>query len=32
MKPKRPHGVLLLLLGLALAGLHTADLMLWTDP
>ena len=32
MKPTRPHGVLLLLLGLALAGLHTADLMLWTDP
>ncbi|HJG28199.1 MAG TPA: hypothetical protein K8V20_06100 [Subdoligranulum variabile] len=31
MKKKRPHGGLVLLLGLVLAGLHLADLLLWTD-
>lgn len=32
MTKKRPHGAVLLLLGLVLAGLHTADLLFWTDP
>ena len=31
MKQKRPHGILLLLLGLVLAAVHIADLLLWTD-
>ncbi|EFB75591.1 hypothetical protein [Subdoligranulum variabile] len=31
MKQKRPHGILLLLLGLALAVVHGADLLLWAD-
>lgn len=31
MKQKRPHRILLLLFGVALAVLHGADLRLWTD-
>lgn len=31
MKQKRPHGMVLLLLGLLLAAIHTTDLLLWTD-
>ena len=31
MKQKRPHGILLLLLGLVLAAVHIADRLLWTD-
>ena len=31
MKQKRPYGVLLLLVGVALAAVHAADLCLWTD-
>lgn len=31
MKNKHPHAVVVLILGLAMAGLHLADLLLWAD-
>ena len=31
MKNKHPNAIAVLALGLAMAGLHLADLLLWTD-
>ena len=31
MKNKHPHAAVVLVLGLAMAGLHLADLLLWSD-
>ena len=31
MKNKHPHAVVVLVLGLAMAGLHLADLLLWSE-
>ena len=31
MKNKHPHAIVVLLLGVAMAGLHLADLLLWSD-
>ena len=31
MKNKHPHAAVVLVLGLAMAGLHLADLLLWSE-